>query len=254
MQECDWINSGHLLRKVCDMWMSQTRPVQVLFVMIVLVMLIWSSVVQTSHGNDTDIYDDEEDEDDPKVLFAKSKSEAIKVEVVLILADSSNISLGLSKSLSRALKSVPLSFIDNSSSHKTQRVLWRVKNFVVSTQNNTENFVEADSQRNKSERRTKSKNDTVRRGDVVFDDTEPQRNALFHPNLIPSLCNFLGRTKAVALLNLIEDAGSERLVSLISNSASIPLIGSFQSGEPVLQIQQKVRIKNCVYLGIQNEV
>lgn len=68
-----------------------------------------------------------------------------------------------------------------------------------------------------------------------------QVQSSFTPLAIQPLCDFLSQTNAVAILNLIGDASSERLLSLVSSATALPLIGSSQFANP-LQTVHKVSL------------
>ncbi|CAG7716625.1 unnamed protein product [Allacma fusca] len=239
----------------------------------------------------------------------KQSSLPLRLEVVAILSDASNESLGLSKALGRALNSItsaqlsqlneliPNSFPSSSSSSSSwqssadlssasfsdvtpnssprRNVTWRVRNFVISnytaqkssvvpgntsgssqssprqsTRSNVfsnvtttvASLARSDSGGKGRGRGTKlspSSKSEVLNGTVAPVKEEEPEGSFFSPNTMPILCEFLGRTKAVAIVNLIGDVGSERLLSLVSTSSALPLIGSAQYANP-LQTLHKV--------------
>ena len=255
----------------------------------------------------------------------KNPTAPIKLEVIAILPDASNESLGLSKALSRALNSVTTAQLNDEESSSSsassflfpssqdslldlrpqKTVTWRVRNFVIanltaqqtskartagggttagplvsvsgrrvnqSRQGNNKSNSNATISSDKGSRsssssssssgksRTKSKETT---NDAAGDDNSSTSSSnsepsnYFSPNDMPNLCEFIARTKAIAMVNLIGDVGSERLLSLVSTSAALPLIGSAQYANP-LQTHHTVSFliifKNLCYLPLLSHV
>jgi hypothetical protein len=221
--------------------------------MVVLILVLcWSPVTVTvtvtsggggeSESGDNSYSSDPPDDDEtPKYLFSRSgQGSPLRIEVVAILPDASNASLSFSKALSRALNSVS-SGADGqgeeededyaeSGDNRIRNITWRVKNFVIA--NSTVDLYETSSSPFNRKGYKKYKTPLLQRLGM---------NITFSPSLVPRFCDFLSRTKALAMINLIGDVGGERMLSLLSTATALPLIGSSQFENP-LQTLHKVRI------------
>lgn len=185
----------------------------------------------------------------------------VRLEVVAILGDLSKPYVALSKTLARTLNAVTAADLVSQLDFPEKNLTWRVRNFFVNEQItqlpvplhqvdsgagsgygsgddfDTDEFIDdyyvsddhdsgAGGGASGSGSGLGSSNQLPRK--------RPRRpKVLFGPMLMPKLCQFLSETKAVAIVNLVGDVSSERLLSLVSKQSAVPLIGSSTYASPL---------------------
>lgn len=184
----------------------------------------------------------------------------VRLEVVAILGDLSKPYVALSKTLARTLNAVTAADLVSQLDFPEKNLTWRVRNFFVNEQNqqlpvplhqvdsgagsgygsgddfDTDEFIDdyyasddhdsGGGSASGSGSGSGSSNQQPRK--------RPRRpKVLFGPMLMPKLCQFLSETKAVAIVNLVGDVSSERLLSLVSKQSAVPLIGSSTYASPL---------------------
>jgi len=203
---------------------------QVSLMMVVLVMVIWSPMIYMSNLDENGEEDDEDIPGNPSLLFSRNRnpmaaSSSLRIEIVAILPDSSNASLGYSKSLNRVLNSVSweeFTNVDAPINNDRRNITWRVKNFVI---HSNESVVASGDE--------ELGGDHGRKGKKNQAQSSFRSNLTFSPQLVPKLCDFLAKTKAIAMIDLVGNVAGEQVLSLVSSAAALPLIGSSQYANPL---------------------
>lgn len=182
----------------------------------------------------------------------------VRLEVVAILGDLSKPYVALSKTLGRTLNAVTAADLVSQLDFPEKNLTWRVRNFFVNDQHQLPVPLHQVDAAGSGSGYGASGDDFD--GDEFIDDyyaaddhetgasgsgsglgsssapprKRPRRpKVLFGPMMMPKLCQFLSETKAVAIVNLIGDVSSERLLSLVSKQSAVPLIGSSTYASPL---------------------
>jgi hypothetical protein len=155
----------------------------------------------------------------------------LHLEVLLILPDDSKRSLGLSRTLSKTLNSVTAADLVSQLEFPEKNLTWTVRNFVFGRQ--PQQQPSAAGWRSSSASVVEpSESDTAEDSPPPTSFLGEDHNEMmssFSPLLLNQLCHSLSESRALAIVTLLSDPGSERLLSLVSTTTGIPLIASAHS-------------------------
>lgn len=187
----------------------------------------------------------------------------VRLEVVAILGDLSKPYVALSRTLARTLNSVTAADLVSQLDFPEKNLTWQVRNFFVhdyslhqlptplhqvdssgggsgygSDDFDGDEFIDdyyaADDHEEARTMMMSSGGSGSGSGAGAIPRKRPRRpKVVFGPMMMPKLCQFLTETKAIAIVNLIGDVSSERLLNLVSTQAAIPLIGSSTFASPL---------------------
>ncbi|CAL8133589.1 unnamed protein product [Orchesella dallaii] len=202
----------------------------------------------------------------PPIYSDQLPTTLVRLEVVAILGDLSKPYVALSKTLARTLNSVTAADLVSQLDFPEKNLTWRVRNFFVNDQPQQLPTALHQVETGSSGGSGYGSDDSLLDGEEFVDDyyvaddhdegrtsgsgsgsgagsggrKRPRRpKVLFGPMVMPKLCEFLSETRAVAIVNLIGDVSSERLLSLVATSTGIPLIGSSTYASPLTLHEDK---------------
>lgn len=156
----------------------------------------------------------------------------LELEVVVVLPSPSPRASRLTRTLSRTLNSLTAADLVSQLDFPEKNLTWRVAPFFLSPPevgaSLRERLIQGQSSDDDEEDDDEEEEETGYFGDEggkgqgqVEGQGQPWT---FSPPLLPQLCDFLGRGRALAVVSLVPEAYGQRLLSLLTASLHVPLV------------------------------